>query len=215
MILIFLGPPGSGKGTQSSFLSKHHGFNHLSTGDLLRIESTKTTKIGLLLASMMGSGALVSDEIVNKLIANYVIEARHSNFIIDGYPRTISQAHYLQNYLDSNYFVFHFDIDIIKLKERIQNRFSCTHCGKIYNKITQPLTINGVCDVCGSSEFSWRKDDNAEALLKRVEVYNQEINAILDFYQERQKLTKINADLTSEEVSSQIENIISIRNIEV
>ncbi|MDX1917219.1 MAG: nucleoside monophosphate kinase [Rickettsiaceae bacterium] len=212
MVVIFLGPPGSGKGTQSDYLHKFKNFCHISTGDLLRLESNKDTELGKKLGKIMGSGSLVSDDIVNEIVGNYVSGLSH-DIVLDGYPRTLSQAIFLQQFL-KNYLVLHFDIDIEKLRDRVGNRFSCSNCKKIYNAISHPLEKQGICDDCGCTKFDLRKDDNAEALINRVQIYNHEIEAILDFYKNKGTIRTIDADLSKEEVSKQIEYFLNLYNQE-
>ncbi len=208
MLVIFLGAPGSGKGTQASFL-RDKGFKHLSTGDLLRIESTKDTPLGIYLSQTMYNGELVSDEIVNQIIVEYIKKPEFTHLLLDGYPRTLSQAIYLQQNLEDNYIVFHFNIETEKLRQRVGNRFNCVGCGKIYNAVSHPTTNKGVCDECQGAEFAIRKDDNIDLLIQRVEVYNNTITSILSFYKDKSKLFQINADLPTREVTAQIHRIIS------
>ncbi|MDX1924500.1 MAG: nucleoside monophosphate kinase [Rickettsiaceae bacterium] len=208
MLVIFLGPPGSGKGTQAGILSRKLGYKHVSTGDLLRQEVQSKSALGEDLSKIMGSGGLVPDEIVNSIVKTSLNKPEYESAILDGYPRTISQVQYLQDGLRNDYSVFHFDIDTKKLKARIEARFNCVKCNHIYNKNSHPPKVQGICDICGGTEFNIRTDDNAESLLKRVDIYNAEIASILEYYKSLGKLHIIDATLPMEEISEQILNHI-------
>lgn len=205
MLIIFLGPPGSGKGTQAKIISASLHSKHISTGDMLREVAGSGTSLGNLIAEIMSSGKLVTDDLVNQIVQEILGKAENSaNIILDGYPRTLEQAVFLDDIYTAKYLVINFQIDIDKLKQRVSRRFICKACGEIYNNALAPTKIDGVCDKCGSTEFISRADDNENALITRVEAYQQQIAKILKFYQARNNLYNVNADDTVENVAKHI-----------
>lgn len=210
MLLIFLGPPGSGKGTQAKIISKQYNLKHVSTGDMLRETAKSGSELGFKLAEIMSRGELVTDDLVNEIVQETLSKPEYQESIIDGYPRTLAQAQFLDNILPSKYIVINFKIDIAHLKSRIESRFVCKGCNAIYNEASTPLKVKGVCDVCGSKEFEYRADDNEQSLLKRVEVYQGQIIDILDFYLKQNKLVEVDASRSIEEVTKYIVESISI-----
>ena len=165
MIIILFGPLGCGKGTQAALIKKNFGFPHLSTGDMLREAVKNNTKTGQLAAKIMEQGKLVSDEIVINIIKERIIKDDcRQGFILDGFPRTLSQAEVLDQMLqklDRNVkLVIEFSVNDKVLIERIASRFSCKDCGAGYNDLTLMPKIDELCDICGSHNFIRRKDDN-------------------------------------------------------
>ncbi len=205
MLIVFLGPPGSGKGTQSKIVSSKLGYKHVSTGDMLREVVKSGTLLGQELNEVMKSGGLVTDSMVNEIVAETLKKPEYTNgCILDGYPRTLSQASFLETVNLDNYIVIYLRIDKNKLLERIESRFICKDCGTIYNQISSPLKNEGKCDKCFGSNFEHRLDDNLEALKVRVEAFEDQIAMILDFYRQRKKLVAIDADKSVEEVTNLI-----------
>ncbi len=199
--LILLGAPGSGKGTQSAKLVEKNGYNHVSTGNLLREEIANETELGVKIKQVMESGQLVSDESVVELLkAN--LHLNNSSYIFDGYPRNLEQAKTLSEILDGyNYTAVFFKLDTDKLVERLNNR-RVTKDGKhIYNLITNPPKKSGVCDVTGEPLIQ-RDDDKEEVVRKRMEVFENTINPVLDFYREQNKLVEIDANQSLDDVYS-------------
>ena len=211
MLVVFLGPPGSGKGTQSKIVSTALNYKHASTGDMLRETAKGTTLLGKELGKLMSEGALVSDSMVNEIVAQTLKSDEYKNgCILDGYPRTLEQALFLETINIDNYIVVHLKIESDKLGQRIESRYICLDCGAIYNTDISPKK-EGICD-CGSENFEHRADDNAVALLKRIDLYEDQISMILDFYRQRKKLVAVDADKSVEEVTKQI--LESIKNID-
>lgn len=201
--LVFIGAPGSGKGTQSSKVSQGLGFVHISTGDLLRSEISKESELGLKVKAVMESGQLVSDELVVELLkAN--LDLDKNSYIFDGYPRNIKQAQTLDTILsDSSYLAVYFKLDTEKLVERLTNR-RVTKDGKhIYNLLSNPPRIEGVCDVTGQPLLQ-RDDDKEEVIRNRMKVFEETIGPLLDFYETKGNLVVINADLSVDEVYAEI-----------
>ncbi|NBC33320.1 MAG: adenylate kinase [Alphaproteobacteria bacterium] len=214
MILILLGPPGAGKGAQSSILEERHGIKQLSTGDMLRALVASGTPLGQEAKAVMDAGQLVSDELIGKMIAERVEEPDCANgFILDGFPRTVPQAEMLDRLLTdkglSLHAVIELEVDEDGLVDRIVNRFSCAKCGALYNAKSKPPKVDGVCDACGSTEFTHRSDDNEETVRKRLAAYHAQTAPILPYYAERGVLQKVDGMASMEAVTEQIEAVLA------
>ena len=213
MIVLFIGPPGSGKGTQAKILSDKFGFEHISTGDLLRKEIELKTVLGLQAKDIIENGGLISDDIILDLVDN-VFAGDSSKFILDGCPRTLNQAMMLEEILKKHGkkvdLVLDFIVDFDRLVERISGRFSCQECGELYHLIANPPKIEGVCDRCGGIEFKQRSDDKEEVLKDRIDLFKKESIPVLDYYRERNVLAPIQGDSNLEEVSSQLRDKLGI-----
>lgn len=212
--LIFLGAPGSGKGTQAAWLVKEKGLSHLSTGDLLREEVAKGTELGKKVSEIMSSGNLVDDDTVMELLKNNCDLANHS-YIFDGYPRNIEQVKVLDDkFLKSvSYHCLYFKVDTDKLVRRITARRVCSNCNSIYNVISLPPKQEGVCDSCGESALMQRKDDTEEVVKNRIEVFLKTMVPVLEYYQEKNALTEINASNDVEEVRKDLVSALEKRKI--
>lgn len=199
--LVFLGPPASGKGTQTSRLSKELNFPHVDTGSLLRKAIADGTADGITAKSFIEKGQLVPIEIVASIIKSRLKEADCANgFILDGFPRSTEQAVMLAEMLkeidagqDVNFKVIYFDIDQQLLLDRIIYRRSCKNCGKIYNLQSLKPKCEGLCDDC-CSELIQRKDDTEEIAKSRFDTYFEQTAPLIDFYEKQGSLTKIDAN---------------------
>lgn len=199
--LVFLGPPASGKGTQTSRLSKELNFPHVDTGSLLRKALADQTPDGLTAKSFIEKGQLVPVEIVASIIKTRLQENDCANgFILDGFPRSTEQARLLELMLQEidqgkevDFKVIYFDIDQQLLLDRIIYRRSCSKCGKIYNLQSLKPKKEGYCDDC-NAELIQRKDDTEEIAKSRFETYFKETAPLIDFYEEKGSLTKIDAN---------------------
>lgn len=203
--LIFIGAPGSGKGTQASKLVTEKAFKHISTGDLLRSEIAKQSALGLEVKKVMDEGKLVSDELVIRLLqAN--INLTESQYIFDGYPRNIAQAETLDREVlkGAPSVAVYFDIDIAKLVERLTNRRTCKNCGAIYNLISKKPKVTGVCDKCGSTELVQRADDKEEVISNRLQVFQDTVNPVIKYYQDLGRLMRVDADESVDEIYKMI-----------
>ncbi len=207
---IVLGPPGSGKGTAASKLSPKYGLPHISTGDLFRENIKAQTEIGLKAKEYMNKGELVPDEIVIEML-----EKRISNpdcekgFILDGFPRTIEQAKKLSELTNID-LVINMDIAEDVIIGRLSSRLSCPNCNTIYNKKYLPPKQEGICDNC-ASEIIQREDDKPETIKNRLNVYKNQTQPLIDFYQSQEILRNIfcdNIDQTPEETFNQVLEII-------
>ena len=193
--LIFIGAPGSGKGTQATRFVSEKNFKHISTGDLLRAEIAKKSELGIEVKSVMDSGQLVSDNLVIRLLqANINLE--DSQYIFDGYPRNIAQSKTLDGEVlkDSKSVAVYFKIDISKLVQRLTNRRTCKDCGAIYNLVSKKPKIEGKCDQCGGTNLIQRADDKEEVIENRLKVFQETVNPVLKYYQELGRLIEVNAE---------------------
>jgi adenylate kinase len=212
--LILLGPPGAGKGTQAERLYERHKLVQLSTGEMLRAERDAGTELGKAADRVMAAGQLVSDEIVIGIIAKR-IEAPDckAGFVLDGFPRTVNQAIALDDMLAKKATridgVIEFVVDEAVLVERISGRFACAKCKAGYHdKFKQPKTA-GVCDVCGSTDFTRRKDDNAETVKARLKAYREQTAPILPYYKKKGLLHPVDGMADPDTVTKDIEAALS------
>mgnify|MGYP004546700949 FL=1 len=208
--IIFIAPPAAGKGTQSELLISKYGYEHISTGDLLRNEIKSGSDLGKELDSMMKSGSLISDEIVNRLLINALSNITKP-FILDGYPRTISQALKLDEILDSLNksvdVVVYLDVEEELAMKRATGRLSCKSCNRIYHKYFSKPRVEGICDDCGSSLIS-RADDTPDTFKIRYDTYMSNTKPLLDFYSNKNILVKVDANKEADETFSEIEKVI-------
>ena len=213
MIMILFGPPGCGKGTQASLIAKNKNYIHLSTGDMLREAVKNKTETGIKAASIMEQGKLVSDDVVINIIKERIEEKDcEHGVILDGFPRTLSQAKELDNMLLENNMnvdlVIEFAVNDEILLTRIEGRFSCSECGAGYNDESKMPLKEGICDECGSSNFIRRKDDNRETASKRLESYNRETLPLLPYYKDKEILFSIDGLANIEKVTNKIMSLI-------
>ncbi|MGB3719893.1 MAG: adenylate kinase [Proteobacteria bacterium] len=214
MNLILLGPPGAGKGTQAAAIAASRGLVQLSTGDMLRAAVKAGTEVGKQAKAIMERGDLVPDEIVIRIIDERIGQPDCENgFILDGFPRTLPQAAALDKLLaDRNKqldLVIEFKVDDAALVERISGRFACAKCGAGYHdKFKQPKTP-GVCDACGSTEFSRRADDNAETVKNRLMAYYKETAPLIGYYFAKGKLKSIDGMAPIDQVTHAIERLLA------
>ena len=214
MKLILLGPPGAGKGTQAERLYERHKLPQLSTGNMLRAERDAGTELGKAADKVMAAGQLVSDEIVIGIIAKRIEEPDcKSGFVLDGFPRTVNQAIALDEMLAKKGGkidgVIELAVDEDALVERISGRFACAKCGAGYHdKFKQPKKP-GVCDVCGSTEFTRRKDDNAETVKARLKAYRDQTAPILPYYEKKGLLQRVDGMADPDTVTREIEGALS------
>jgi adenylate kinase len=210
--IILLGPPGAGKGTQAARLQAGRGMIQLSTGDMLREAVAAGTPIGLEAKAVMERGELVSDEIVSALIGQRLDGASDKGAIFDGFPRTRAQAEALDLLLNergrSLDHVIELAVDEEALVTRITGRFSCARCGTGYHDSFRPTKVPGVCDVCGSTEFVRRKDDNEQTVRTRMAEYRAKTEPVLPYYRERGLVRRVDGMLSVEAVAAEIDAIL-------
>ena len=210
--IILLGPPGAGKGTQAARLQAERGMVQLSTGDMLREAVAAATPVGLKAKAVMERGELVSDAIVSALIGERLDAAAEQGAIFDGFPRTRAQAEALDLLLTERGrrldYVVELAVDEDELVKRIVGRFSCAKCGTGYHDSFRPTKAPGVCDVCGSTEFKRRKDDNEETVRTRMAEYRAKTQPILPYYEARNLVRRVNGMASVEEVGAEIDAIL-------
>ena len=193
MNILFLGAPGSGKGTQSKNIENKFNIPQISTGDLLRAETASESKMGQELKSIMSSGKFVSDDIVLKLVSKKITSGDCKNgFILDGFPRNLSQATSLDSLLNnldlSIEYVFLIDVPADLIIKRCVGRITCNTCGKIENEYFSDIREG---DKCGEGVFVKRADDNEETVSNRLRVYAEQTEPIIDFYEKKGILHRI------------------------
>jgi adenylate kinase len=214
MNIILLGPPGAGKGTQAKNLETKYGLKQLATGDMLREYVKKDTDLAREMKAIMDSGKFMADEIVVSMISERLDESDvKKGFILDGFPRTVEQAKALDKMLSKKNMkldaVIEMKVDDDALVERITGRFSCADCGASYHDTFKPTKVDGVCDFCGSHNFSRRTDDTAETVRVRLQTYYEQTLPILPYYRKTGILTTINGMADIEEVTKAIEKILA------
>ena len=213
--IIFVAAPAAGKGTISAKVCTEYNIPHISTGDLLRNEIAASSKIGMEIRSAMARGEFVSDEVITKLLKKR-LEAKDckKGYILDGYPRNISQAKTYDNILkELNYdegLVVFLDIDKSLAMKRALSRVVCSKCGLSYNLINKeyaPLK-EGICDNCGSS-LKTRSDDNEESFINRFDTFMKETYPLLEYYEKKGNLLKIKVDnITTDDIFDEIKKVI-------
>jgi adenylate kinase len=212
MNIILLGPPGAGKGTQAARLQAERGMVQLSTGDMLRGAIAAGTPVGLEAKAVMDKGELVSDAIVSALIGERLDEAGEAGAIFDGFPRTRAQAEALDLLLAERGrgldYVIELSVDEDALVRRIVGRFTCARCGAPYHDEFRLPKVAGVCDVCGSTEFKRRPDDNEQTVRTRMAEYRAKTAPILPYYEQRGLVRRVDGMAPVDEVAARIAAIL-------
>jgi len=214
MNLILLGPPGSGKGTQAKRIEQTYGIPQLATGDMLRAETASGSALGRRVKSIMDTGELVSDDILVAMIRDRIAQPDCRNgVVLDGFPRTVPQAEALDRMFAENNSrldsVLEFAVDEADLIDRLSGRFTCRKCGASYHERYNRPKADGVCDLCGSREFDRRPDDQPDAIRTRFAAYRRQTEPLLDYYQKRAVLKKIDGMADIDTVAREIEAVIA------
>lgn len=212
MKLVFLGPPGAGKGTLASEAAKYYGIPHISTGSMFRNAIKKHTPLGEKIRKIIDSGALVDDETTAALVKERLAQTDAQNgFILDGFPRTIAQAEILEAFcsLDA---VINFDISDEAVIKRLSGRRLCPSCGKNFHiEFMKPL-VEGVCDNCRAA-LVIREDDKIEAIVKRLETYREQTFPLIEFYQNKNLLITLDAKLAPAAILENFVKLFSLKQI--
>ncbi|MBQ3627207.1 MAG: adenylate kinase [Synergistaceae bacterium] len=200
MRLVLLGAPGAGKGTQAAFLRERNEGVHISTGDIFRKNLKEETPLGLEAKKYMDQGALVPDELVLKMVSARLSEndAAEAGFLLDGFPRTVAQAEFLEKFLSEHGkkldAVLLFGVDDELLVSRLSNRRTCKACGGIFNLLAMNAHDDKhKCPSCGG-ELYQRDDDNEEVIRKRLKVFHEQTEPLIDFYKNKGLLKVVNAE---------------------
>ncbi|HOO74029.1 MAG TPA: adenylate kinase [Tepiditoga sp.] len=209
MKLLFFGPPGAGKGTQAKMVAEKFNIPHISTGDMLRNSVKNKTEIGLKVAEILERGDLVSDDIMNALVKETLAEL--DSFILDGYPRTLPQAEFLEEALKSmnkniDKAVL-IDVSEEEVVKRISSRRVCPECGKVYNIISLKPIKDNICDVDGH-ELVQRTDDKEEVVRDRYQVYLKNTEPVIEFYKKNNKVVTIDGAMDVPDVTKELFNIL-------
>jgi len=205
---ILLGPPGAGKGTQASNIMKKYAIPHISTGDIFRMNIQQGTELGRKAKEYMDKGLLVPDDIVVDIVKDRLTEEDcKKGFLLDGFPRTVTQADALDNELnklDYNLdYVINIDTNKDQLIKRAIGRRICKDCGATYHVMFNPSKVEGICDLCGG-ELYQRKDDTVETVTTRIEVYLEQTKPLIDYYENKDILVNINGEQDINEVFNDI-----------
>lgn len=210
--IIFIAPPAAGKGTQSELLVSEFGYNHISTGDLLRSKQNDGSELGNYIKDLLSQGKFVDDDIVTKLLSDK-LSSIDGPFILDGYPRNIEQANILENVLNSLNLsidaVIYLNVDSETAMKRALGRVSCPKCNKIYNKYIEEKMpkVTNVCDDCGV-ELIGRSDDNEESFKIRFDTYINQTQPLLDYYKSNGLLVIIDKVNTPNETFEEVKKVI-------
>lgn len=213
-VLILLGPPGAGKGTQARMLEEKFGLVQLSTGDLLRAAVAAGTEAGKAAQEVMSAGGLVSDEIVLAILKDRMAEPDTAKgVILDGFPRTEGQAAALDDLLaaqgQSIGAAISLDVDDAAMIERVSGRYTCANCGEGYHDSFKQPAVAGVCDKCGSTEFKRRADDNAETVGARLEAYHAQTAPLISYYEGKGVLSRVDAMGQIDRVAADLAQIVT------
>ena len=212
MKIVFMGPPGAGKGTQAEKIIEKYQIPHISTGDMFRKAIKDQTELGMEAKRYMDQGALVPDHVTIGIVKDRLSESDcKSGFLLDGFPRTVDQAKALDEILtslDSKIdYVINIDVDLDILKERLTGRRICRSCGATYHMVFNPPAVAGTCDKCGG-ELYQRKDDNEETVGNRLDVYVSQTKPLLDYYSLAGNLVNINGQQSIDLVFAEIQDVL-------
>jgi len=206
--IVLLGAPGAGKGTQARLIAGHYGIPHISTGDILREDVARGTELGKKAKAVMERGDLVSDDLVNGMVADRLRRPDYARgVILDGFPRTTAQAEWLDRELAGQRrqppVVVNVEVGYNQLLQRLTGRRTCPVDGQIYNIHFQPPKKEGVCDVCGALLVQ-RKDDKEEVISERLKSYERQTLPLAEYYRAKGRLRRVQGDLPVQQVMAEI-----------
>jgi adenylate kinase len=211
VVFLLFGPPGSGKGTQSRMITDWLGIPSISTGDMLRAEIQAESELGKAAQSIMANGGLVGDDLVNRMLAHRIAQPDCGHgFLLDGYPRTVEQAEFLDHLIANRGLpkpvILHLDVPVDALLGRMTSRRQCPQCGRIYNLLHQRPKVQGICDDDGTPLVT-RKDDQEEVVQDRIRTYERITRPVLAHYQDR-KYYQIRGDRSPGYIFEEITGIL-------
>lgn len=212
-VLILLGPPGAGKGTQARLLEEAHGFVQLSTGDLLRQAVAQDTEAGRAAKAVMESGGLVSDDIVIAILSDRLDQPDTAKgVILDGFPRTTVQAAALDDLLAARGHrvsaAISLEVDDAEMVDRIAGRYTCPGCGEGYHDTFKQPAQAGVCDKCGGTAFSRRADDKAETVASRLAAYHAQTAPLITYYDGKGVLSRVPAMGSIDDIQAAVNAVV-------
>lgn len=209
-IIVLIGAPGAGKGTQARLLEERRGIPQISTGDMFRALKNADTPLAREVQLIMKEGKLISDHITFEIVKDRT--ARESgSYILDGYPRTAVQARDLENLAEAQgrkIQAIQVDVPLENLEKRMTGRRNCPICGEIYNVYFKPPKSDGVCDFHPEAQLNHRSDDNEESVRTRLSTYEANTKPLLDYYEQTGRLQKINGERGVEEIYAELEKLI-------
>ncbi|MBS4762404.1 adenylate kinase [Carnobacteriaceae bacterium zg-ZUI252] len=213
MNILLMGLPGAGKGTQAEKIVETYKFPHISTGDMFRAAMKNETPLGVQAKSYMDKGELVPDDVTNGIVKERLAQDDTAKgFLLDGFPRTLAQAHALDEILEQLGrkidAVINIDVNPEVLQARLTGRIICRGCGATYHKLNNPPKVEGVCDKCGSHEFYQREDDKPETVENRIQINLKQAQPLLDYYAEKQVLFNVNGEDDIAVVFEEVKKII-------
>jgi adenylate kinase len=209
-VVILLGPPGSGKGTQAVRLTKELDIPHISTGDLFRENISKDTELGRRAKSYINAGKLVPDEVVLDMLFDRILKPDAQNgYLLDGFPRTVPQAEAFDKNLKSNINLSVIDLEVPDeiIFKRATGRLTCQSCGNIHNRYFSPPIKEGCCNQCGG-ELVQRSDDKAEVVQERLRVYHEQTQPLVDYYSRKGLLRRVDGTKSPNEVYESIKSAL-------
>jgi adenylate kinase len=208
-IIVLIGPPGAGKGTQARLLEERLGMPQISTGDMFREMKTLDSPLAKEIQSIMASGRLISDDLTFEVVRERTSrDDCRGSFILDGYPRTAVQAEQLETLAkDTGKVIQAVEVSVPRgeLTKRLTGRRSCPVCGEIYNVYSKPPKAEGVCDAHPDAKLTHRADDNEESVAARLETYDVQTKPLLDYYSGSGRLVKVDASGEVEDIYSELE----------
>jgi len=210
--VVLLGPPGSGKGTCAKIIGEVYGVPVITTGDMLRVAVVMATPLGVTAKGYMERGELVPDDLVNDLVAERLREPDAADgFILDGYPRSPKQAEALDSILKKSGkmldHVLHVNLEYEVIIDRLSARRSCPKCGAIFNIVNKPPRATGKCDACATTLIQ-RDDDKPEVIRRRLEVYREKTQPLLDFYEKKGEIKTIRGDIDLKQLPAALRRVL-------
>lgn len=210
--IILLGPPGAGKGTQATRIAEKYNIPHISTGDIFRKNVKEETDLGRKAKEYMNKGQLVPDDLTIKLVESRLAEDDCKNgFLLDGFPRNVYQAETFENYLKERNLtlsrVLSIEVEKEELLTRLIGRRVCKNCGATYHVSNMPTKKEGICDLCGGETYQ-RSDDSANTVENRIEVYHNQTKPLVEYFENKGRLSRIKGASGLENVFKQIVNVL-------